>query len=472
MVASTVVDGLVFGTDGWRALVGEGFTHANVARAARAYAAHLRDRGGGLVLVGHDTRFGGPRFARVAAAALREAGLEVALHEGPLPTPVLSFAVRHLGAAGGVMLTASHNPAEYQGLKLKDAYGGTALDATYREVARRVPPAGEPPPPPAGDLPAFDVRLDYYRQLATLLDLDALRMATGRVVHDAMGGAAGGWFGGFLRWAGAAIAVDELRSAPDPTFDGVAPEPLPANLGRTRAHLRSHPGARFALCTDGDGDRLAAVLPDGRFFDPHQVFAVLLDLLDRRGGPGAVVKTFTVARIVERLAAARGREVRETPVGFKYLVEPLRTGVALIAGEESGGIGVRGHVPERDGILGGLLLLEAEALAGEPLARRFAALEAEAGWRHAYRRVDVPLVAPGLPERVAEALRRDPERFGGAGVTSVERLDGVKLNLEGQRCVLFRPSGTEPLLRVYVEGPDDAATADLVGAAEAFVAAL
>jgi phosphomannomutase len=268
------------------------------------------------------------------------------------------------------------------------------------------------------------------------------------------------------------VEVDGLREAPDPNFDGVAPEPLPANLARTRSYLRSRPGARFAVCTDGDGDRLAAVLPDGRFFDPHQVFAVLLDLLDRRGWPGVVVKTFTVSRVVERLAAARGRPVRETAVGFKHLVEALRSGDTLIAGEESGGIGIRGHVPERDGILGGLLLLEAEALSGEPLAVRFAALEVEAGWRHAYERVDLHLEGPGLAGRVADALALEPSRFAGFEVASVERLDGVKLNLAGDRSVLFRPSGTEPVLRLYVEGPTDEAVAALVAAARGFVGAL
>jgi len=469
------MDDLPFGTDGWRALVGEGFTHANLARAARGYAAHLLAAGGGRVLVAHDTRFGGARFAAVAAATLHEAGLEVAWHRGPLPTPVLSFAVRALGAAGGIMLTASHNPPEYQGFKVKGAYGGTATDADYRSIAQRVAvePVAPPSPPLAAEaLPSFDVRDAYYRHLAELVDLDALRSVTGRVVHDAMGGAAGGWLHGFLRWAGARVEVDQLRAAPDPNFDGVSPEPLPAHLERTRAWLRQRPGARFAICTDGDGDRLAALLPDGRFFDPHQVFAVLLDLLDRRGGPGEVVKTFSVSRVIELLAVARGRAVRETPIGFKHLVAALRQGDALIAGEESGGIGVRGHVPERDGILGGLLLLEAEALAGEPLAVRFAALEREAGWRHAYERVDLRLQGGALPGRVAAALGDDPAVFAGRAVTSVERLDGVKLNLEGDRWVLFRPSGTEPVLRVYVEAPDEGAVAELVAAARLFVADL
>lgn len=469
------MDTLTFGTDGWRALVGETFTHANLARAAQAYAEHLLDRGGGLVLVGHDTRFGGARFARVAAATLQANGLAVAIHEGPLPTPVLSFAVRELGAAGGVMLTASHNPAEYQGFKLKDAYGGTALDATYRDVGSRVAAQG-PAAVRAAALETsfeyFDVREAYYRQLTRVLDLPLWSAASGRLLHDAMGGAAGGWLSGFVRWAGFPLEVEELRAEPDPTFDGVNPEPIPSNLGRTMRLLQQRDDLRFAVCTDGDGDRVAAVLPGGDYFNPHQVFAVLLDLLDLRGGPGALVKTFTISRLIDRLAAARGRSLIETPVGFKHLVEYLRTGEALLAGEESGGFGLSAHLPERDGILNGLLLMEAELRGGQPLAERFAALEAEAGWRHAYDRLDLRLSGDEVPRRLKEALADDPTEFAGRRVTTVERLDGVKLNLGEDSWLLFRPSGTEPVLRLYAEGPDGAAVANMLAAAQAFVTAL
>lgn len=466
---------LAFGTDGWRALIGAGFTHRNLGRAAQAYAEHLLDRGGGRVLVAHDTRFAGPRFARVAAEVLYANGLDVLLHEGSLPTPVLSFAVRELGAAGGVMLTASHNPPEWQGFKLKGAYGGTVLEAVYRDVERRAAltePSMVRRATRAPSLPTFDVRDAYFRHLTSILDLDVLRAGRGRLVHDAMGGAAGGWIAAFARWAGVGVDVEALRALPDPTFDGVHPEPLPAHLARTRAYLADHPGARFAVCTDGDGDRVAAVLPDGTYFGPQRVFVILLDLLDRKGVPGGVVKTVTVSRLVERLAAARGRETLETPVGFKHLVEPLRAGTAMLVGEESGGFGVAGHVPERDGILNGLLLLEAELRAGEPLAARFAALEREAAWRHAYERLDLGLEGEGLPGRVTEALAADPTTFANARVTSVERRDGVKLNLAGDRWVLFRASGTEPVLRVYAEGPDDEAVAELLRASRAFVDAL
>lgn len=464
---------LVFGTDGWRARIAEGFTHRSLGRAAQAYAEHLLDRGGGRVLVAHDTRFAGARFAGVVADVLHANGLEVAVHDGPLPTPVLSFAVRHLGASGGVMLTASHNPAEWQGFKLKGAHGGTVFDAVYRDVERRTGWVGADAVRRSarpGAWARFDVRTAYFEHLARLVDVDLLRRGHGRIVHDAMGGAAAGWIAGFVRWAGLGPVVEPLRAAPDASFDGVAPEPLPANLARTRAHLAAHPGARFAVVTDGDGDRVAAVLPDGSFFDPHQVFAVLLDLLDARGVPGTVVQTVSVSRLIERLAAARGRTVLETPIGFKHLVGSLLDGTAMIAGEESGGIGIAGHVPERDGILNGLLLLEAELRADEPLARRFARLEEEGGWRHAYARLDLPLRGPGLAQRVADALAEDPATFAGHAVTGVNRRDGVKLDLADDRWVLFRGSGTEPVLRVYVEAPDDAAVAGLLRAAEAFVA--
>lgn len=466
---------LTFGTDGWRALIGDGFTHRNLGRAAQAYAEHLLDRGGGLVLVAHDTRFAGARFAEVAADVLRGNGLEVAVHDGPLPTPVLAFAVRELGASGGVMLTASHNPPEWQGFKLKGAHGGTAFDAVYRDVERRTGLVGGNAVRRSSrptSVRRFDVRTAYYTHLARLVDVDLLRAGRGRVVHDAMGGAAAGWIAGFARWAGIGPVVEPLRDVPDPTFDGVAPEPLPANVARTRAHLAAHPGARFAVVTDGDGDRVAAVLPDGRFFGPHQIFAVLLDLLDARGVPGAVAKTVSISRLIERLAAARGRAVLETPIGFKHLVAPLRDGTAAIAGEESGGFGVAGHVPDRDGILSGLLLLEAELRSGEPLADRFAALEAVGGWRHAYARVDLPLLGVGPAERVRDALATDPATFAGQPVTGVHRRDGVKLDLADDRWVLFRASGTEPVLRVYVEAPDDAAVAVLLDASRAFVAEL
>jgi len=478
-----VMDDLRFGTDGWRDRIGERFTTANVRRAAQATADHLRERGGTRVAVAHDPRFGGPMFARAAAETLVANGLEVLLAEGPLPTPVLSFAVVHLGLDAGVMLTASHNPPAWNGFKLKGPYGGTATDAVYRDVAartRRIDPHDVAKGDPDATFAPLEVREAYFDRLAELLDLDALRGITGTVVHDAMGGAAAGWLAGFARHAGLDVRVEGVRDVPDALFHGGAPEPVPRLMGPLLERM-GRGDALLGIATDGDGDRVAAALPGGRALNPHEVFALLLDRRARAGGRGRVVKTVTVARLVERIATARGFEVVETPVGFKWLVEELRAGDVLIAGEESGGIGVPEHLPERDAILNGWLLIEAWATAperaaevrgavpGGPLAARLAALEREAEWRHHYDRRDLDLGDETAQARAVAALDDDPDRFADRDVTSVERRDGVKLNLDGKAWLLVRASGTEPVLRLYAEAQSAEEVAALLDGAERFV---
>ena len=461
---------IVFGTDGWRAIVGFGFTADNVVRAARAYAGVLRDDGAELVVVGHDTRFLGDRFARLVAETLAAEGLQVALAQGPLPTPVLSFAVKHLGAGGGVMLTASHNPPAYQGFKIKGPYGGSATSEIYRGVAERLALAKadgsgtrRATSVASGSIEPLDVRAAYFDALVRLVDVAALSGLEGTLVHDAMGGASGGWLEGFMDHAGLGIRVEPVRGVPDPLFHGVNPEPLPPNLGPTIERM-ARGDALLAVATDGDGDRVGAVLPGGVWFDPHQVFAVLFDLVHARGQRGRVVKTFTVSRVIERLAAARGVPVHETPVGFKHIVDAFLEGNVSIGGEESGGIGVAGHLPERDGVANALLLLEAMARRQAPLSDIFAELEAEAGWRHAYDRRDLHL-DPARREQLTRTLEDPPKVVAGRAVSSVERLDGVKLNLEGQAWLLFRASGTEPVLRIYCEAPSLAEVQEILGAA-------
>lgn len=463
---------LTFGTDGWRAVIADGFTLPRLRRAARAYGQHLVASGGGLVLVAHDTRFGGPMFQRAVAEVLRDEGLDVHLAASALPTPLLSFAVRDRGAAGGVMLTASHNPGSYHGFKIKASYGGTVTDAVYADVAARAAALDDEPGPPIdrGRFDTFDPREAYFVHLAAILDLGALRAWQGRVVHDAMHGVAAGWIADFVAWADLPWRVDTLRPEPDPMFGGGSPEPMPSTLkGLQAAMAAGDPRRSIGVATDGDGDRLAIVPAGGAPFTAHVVFALLLDHLDRRGEPGRVVKTATVSRLVERLARARGRVVSETAVGFKYLVEALLAGDVLLAGEESGGFGVRGHIPERDGILNALLMVEALASAGGGLGERLEALEAEAGWRHAYDRSDLALVDARAMERVTKVLEDVPDTFAGRPVVSVERRDGVKLNVGDDRWVMFRASGTEPVLRVYAEGPDDRAVRGLLDAARSLV---
>ncbi len=467
------LDKLTFGTDGWRDVIAERFTFFNVARVAQALALQLRASGGGSVLVGYDTRFLSARFARHVAEVLAGNGLTVGLSADYLPTPALSFAVKRYGADAGVMITASHNPAEWGGFKLKGSYGGTASDETYRAVAELVPSVGKSDvavyEAARHSFEPFDVSGDYYDALAELVDLDAIARAGAPLLHDAMGGAGAGWLAAFFRREGLPDAVRELRGHADPMFYGVNPEPIPANLAATMNEMTASSPALFAVATDGDADRLGVVLPGGSFFNSHQIFAVLLSLLEAKGQRGTVVKTFTVSRIVERLAAARRLPVMETKVGFKYITDAMLAGGVLIGGEESGGIGLPQHLPERDGLANALLLLESVASSGVSLAEQFAALERETAWRHAYDRRDLRLGGVNAMKHAQSALDDAPTEVAGRVVTSVERLDGVKLNLADDAWVLVRASGTEPLLRVYCEAPDDVAVEDILAATVALL---
>jgi phosphomannomutase len=465
------VSDLVFGTDGWRDVIADGFTVSRVRRAVHGYASSLRDTGPGLVLVAHDTRFGGPLFARAAAETLVAAGHEVRLHDGPLPTPVLSFAVRHLGAVGGVMITASHNPGAYNGVKLKGPYGGTADPATYAEVARRANAIGDADVlwRPVEHAARFDVAEAYFAHIAGLLDMDALRAWKGTLVHDAMHGAAAGWLERFASWADLPCRVLTMRASPDPLFGGRNPEPLPEELaGLVERLADAPPELALGVATDGDGDRLGIVPAGAAAMNSHQVLALLLDHLSRRGDTGRVVHTVTVSRLVPRLARLRGLPVLETKVGFKYLVEALLAGGVLIAGEESGGYALAGHVPERDGLLMGLLTLETLARGGD-LPARFGELERETGWRHAYDRRDLRVRDATIADAVMEALTLDPADFAGFVVRAVDRIDGVRLFLGEEAWLTFRASGTEPVLRLYCEGPDTETVAGILDAAVAFV---
>lgn len=476
-VTGLTLDELKFGTDGWRDVIAERFTMTNLARVAQAYAEHLTSEGLRRVLVGYDTRFLGRRFALRVGEVLAANGMEVAVSDEFLPTPVLSFAVKHEGADGGVMVTASHNPAEYSGFKLKGSYGGGAFDATYRDVAARAARIGPKDVATRGGagrrLDGFDARSAYYRALDALVDVGSLRRAGVRQMHDAMGGAGAGWLKAYFVERGAGDLLVELRERPDPLFHGVNPEPIPANLAVTAEWMSSGAadGVSFAVCTDGDADRLGVMLPGGGYFNSHQIFATLIDDLARRGERGSVVKTFTVSRIVERLAAARGLPVIETKVGFKFVVDEMLKGESLIGGEESGGIGVAAHLFERDGLANALLLAAGVAESGVPLPQRFTDLQHELGWRHAYDRLDLALGSRAALARAAEVLDDPPGEVAGRTVTSVERLDGVKLNLADDAWVLVRPSGTEPLVRVYCEGPDPATVGTILRAVGALVGA-
>jgi phosphomannomutase len=466
---------LRFGTDGWRDIIADTFTYSNVSRAAQAYADHLLSKQQSRVVVGFDTRFGGAGFATCVAKVMMANGLEVFLSKNHLPTPALSFAVKHFDAGGGVMITASHNPPDYQGFKLKGPYGGGATQDIYQDVAERVKTIRVEDvkgyQQALSALSYFDIREPYYQQLEKLVDVNTLRQKEMHLIHDAMGGAAGGWIKGFCQYAKLNIKVQEIRGKPHPLFYGSNPEPLPQNLTKLQKMMASSP-ATFATATDGDGDRLGIVLPGGKFFNSHQIFAVMIDWLSQKKQKGDIVKTFTVSRIIERLASARDLKVTETPVGFKHIVDNMLEHNVLVGGEESGGIGVQGHIPERDGIANSLLMLEAVAHSGKSLGELFAGIERETEWQHAYDRSDLHLSSEQQKQQVFSYFKTHPPTFVGRNVTSIETRDGVKLNLSDNAWLLFRASGTEPLLRVYCEAQSPREVHQILHAAQSFVSTL
>jgi phosphomannomutase len=437
-----------FGTDGWRAVLGEGFTFASLRRVALATARTLReDRVGGPVVVGYDRRFLGRRLAREAAGILRAQGLEVLLSDEPVPTPAVSRAVLDRGAALGVVLTASHNPPEWNGYKLKGPYGGS-VDEDYDRRVEAALPERDPPPPEEHGFPPTPLMSPYRESLARAIDGDVLREANFLALADPMHGASGRIVEEVAGRAG--LEVRTLRAGRDPLFGGRPPEPVPANLLALGEEVRRQ-GARAGLATDGDGDRLAAVDETGAFVSPLLLLPLLVLYLHRhRGRRGSLVKTFANTSYLDRIGAALGATVRTEPVGFKHAVAWMRREEVLAAGEESGGIAVGGGIPERDGALVSLLLLELMASRGRSLRELVRELRREFGELH-YRRLDLPLAAPRAATLTRRLAADPPSRLAGLPVEAVDERDGTRLAFPEGQWLLLRASGTEPLLRIYAE---------------------
>ncbi len=460
-----------FGTDGWRDIIGEDFTYENVRKVAHAHALYLLESGFSRAVVGFDTRFQGQGFARVAAETMANVGLEVLLSSSYLPTPALSFAVRHFGAGGGVMISASHNPAEYNGYKIKGAYGGSATPDIVRGIEavleRNAAPTTQHPWPTTR---TFDIRKAYYQQLDSVLDLELLRTYRGLMYFDPMGGAGAGWLEGYVRHAKLLLELRPLHSVPHPLFYGVNPEPVPQNLASLTSILATESSPVFGAVTDGDADRVGAVTAGGHFFNSHKIFALLIQNMHSRGLRGRVVNTVSGSSLIARLCRLWGLELFTTPVGFKYITDAFLTGetdplkVVLVGGEESGGMAVRGHLPERDGILSSLLLLESVVRTGKGLDEQFAELEDLADFRHFYDRKDLQL-SNGFDKARFLAGAQRWTQLAGHNVTEVVTVDGVKLYLEGDAFAMLRASGTEPLLRIYVEAQSEAALQAILEAA-------
>lgn len=461
-----------FGTDGWRAVISDSFTFNNlrmvtqaIADAARAFdwnngmdSQHLVDAN--RMVVGFDTRFLSDRYAIDVARVLAANGYHVHLSQSDSPTPAISYAVKNLKAVGGLIITASHNAPRYNGVKLKASYGGSAS----REQCRRVEVylndnevRGRGPnlmdyeqARENGLIQRFNPLVTYYEHLRKLIDFDTIAEHPPRVVIDSMHGSGRGAIRGILQGTG--CETIEIRGEMNPGFGGVHPEPISRYLGALASAISNGMGD-LGLATDGDADRIGAMDERGNFVDAHKIMALALKhLVEKRGWSGPVVRTVSTTRMVDRLAARYGLPLYETPVGFNHIADYMLKENVLIGGEESGGISFQGHIPEGDGILMGLLLVEIVASGRKPLSELVDGLLEDVGPAY-YKRSDLRLSYPIAKEKMTSLLtEKAPAHIGSEAVTEVCSVDGVKYILSDDSWLLIRPSGTEPVLRVYAEG--------------------
>ena len=463
-----------FGTDGWRAVISDEFTFANVRHVAQAISDHILNDSterpaSPLIVIGFDTRFLSDRFAAEAARVLAGNGLRVYLSKCDCPTPAVSHAIRHLKATGGIMVTASHNPPRYNGIKYKASFGGSAMPEETAQIEAHLQAnlaAGREPilahwtiesaflPVQANgaEITRFDPMPDYLNQVRSLINLDIIARSGLRVLVDPMYGAGRGYVPAMLGALG--MQVDEIHSEMNPGFGGIHPEPIGRNLSDLIETMRN--GYDIGLATDGDADRIGAVDHLGNFVDPHMIIALALrHLVENRGMRGAVVKTVSTSEMVARLARRYGLPLYETPVGFNYICDHMLGKDVLIGGEESGGISIKGHLPVGDGILMGLLLLEIVASSGKSLRELADDLQRTVG-PFQYARNDLR-TKPFVKRDLVRALKAQvPAQLAGVAVASVDDSDGLKYHLQDDSWLLIRPSGTEPVLRIYAEAPTDA----------------
>jgi phosphomannomutase len=452
-----------FGTDGWRAVIAEDFTFQNVARVAQATADFLKsgisNPGSEIfgrdpkVIVGYDRRFFSDRFAQTTAEVFAGNSFQVVLTSEPTPTPSVSFAVKKLNAVGGVMITASHNPPSFNGFKLKSYYGGSSDSETCKAVENFLDKNPVRSLKLADAIAAKqiliqDVRPAHYAALKKLVDFKLIAKSKLRFAHDALFGVGAGCFEQLL--AGTTCKVTTLNGAHDVMFGGVNPEPIEKNYAKSQAYLKKNPHD-ICLVTDGDADRVGGMDGHGKYLSTHQIICLLLHhFIVNRKGRGRVVKALTTTSMVDKMCAFYGLPLVETGVGFKYVCAEMLNGGVLLGAEESGGIGFPNHIPERDGIAAGLILLELLATEKISVNKMFAKLEKEFGPHH-YGRIDTHFP---LEKRAAlmEFLKNNPpEKLLRSPLAGMKAFDGVKFVAEDSSWLMLRGSGTEPILRIYAE---------------------
>jgi alpha-D-glucose phosphate-specific phosphoglucomutase len=463
-----------FGTDGWRGLIADDYTFDNVRRIAGAIASYVlkyedAQRG---VFIGYDTRFLSQRVAQITAEVIAGAGVPVKLANDYTPTPAVSYAVKNENAAGGAMITSSHNPWNWNGVKFKGKFGGSATPAIMKRIEEELN-AGAMPQGAKAAIEEADLRTPYIAAVCRFADMDLIGKTKFKFAIDSMYGSGRGVLAGILQDRG--VAHIAIRQEVNPLFPGINPEPIEphvALLQQTVVKEKCDAG----LATDGDADRIGAVAEDGSFVDSHKIFCVLLHwLLTRKKWPGDVVRAFNTTRMLDRIAAKYGRKLYETPIGFKYIADLMMEHDILIGGEESGGIGYSRFLPERDGILNSLLLANVMAEEGKPLGQLVADLQREFG-AHYYGRRDLHIPEEMKQKAIYRAQAESTQSLARYRVVKKEKLDGIKFFLDAptngngaEAWILFRASGTEPLLRLYSEAASPELVNEILTAAESFV---
>jgi phosphoglucomutase len=438
-----------FGTSGWRAIIADEFTYKNVRLVTESICSYLKEKSGGkqTLIVGHDTRFMGERFSQAAADVARQKGFRVLLCEGPTPTPTISHAIRSEKAVGGINFTASHNPPEYQGIKFSTADGAPALPEITKQIEETIENTPRIEDANGGTFERFDASPNYLDDLKIKIRFDRIAEAKGRYAYDAFWGTGRGYLDKILRDYG--LEVETLHDWRDVTFGGKSPEPSEKQVGELRETVKSK-NLTLGLATDGDADRFGIIDQGGKFITPNELIALLSDYLaESRGWTEGIARSVATSHLVDRVAESRGLKLYETPVGFKFIGELINKDEIILGGEESAGLSIKGHYPEKDGILACLLAAEAVAVRGTSLTEQLNELYSRVG------RLESGRVGVKLTDEIAKSLKEklacEPSEIGGKKIETINRMDGVKFIFADKSWMLMRPSGTEPMVRIYAE---------------------
>lgn len=439
-----------FGTSGWRAIIADDFTFKNVELVTNSICSYLTKIGPSTsktLIVGHDSRFMGEKFSSFASDIAAGFGFQVMLCQGPTPTPTISYAIRHEEAAGGINFTASHNPPEYQGIKFSTSDGAPALPEVTKEIEGNIIDGVLPKGSTGGSITPYDPKAGYLSDLQSKIKFDLITNAGGQYAYDALWGTGRGYLDKCLRDAG--LKVETLNDWRDVTFGGRSPEPGEEHLDDLK-HAVTSKKLTLGIATDGDGDRFGIVDSNGVFITPNQLIAILADYLsESRGWNSGVARSVATSHLIDRVAEEKGIPIHETPVGFKFIGELINKDEIYLGGEESAGLSIRGHYPEKDGLLACLLAIEAVAARKVSLTEQLNDIYRRVG-RIESGRIGVKLT-PEVADKLKYKLEQSPSDVGGRKIKSINRIDGVKFLFNNNAWMLMRPSGTEPMVRIYAE---------------------